>query len=61
MKLRFLQSIAIVGLLGCCSGSRELASIGSASKDEGAKTITELHAKENGRDAKVRAELEKHL
>ena len=59
MKLRFLQSIAIVGLLGCCSGSRELASLGPE-KDDGAKAIMELHAKENGRDAKA-VELEQHL
>jgi hypothetical protein len=25
VKLRFLQSIALAGLLGCCSGSRETA------------------------------------
>jgi len=63
VKLRFLQSIAIAGLLGCCSGSRELATIGAApsGRADGAKVITELHAKEKGRDAKAGAELEKHL
>ena len=62
VKLRFLQSIAIAGLLGCCSGTRELAKIGSApaGRADGAKVVKELHAKEKGRDAKV-AELEKHL
>ena len=63
VKLRFLQSIAIAGLLGCCSGTRELAKIGSApgGRADGAKVVTELHAKEKGRDAKAAAELEKHL
>ena len=62
MKLRFLQSIAIAGLLGCCSGSRELAQIGSKNgRADGAKVMTELHAKEKGREAKAAAELENHL
>ena len=63
VKLRFLQSIAIAGLLGCCSGSRELASIGAppSGRAEGAKVVTELHAKKSGRDAKAGADLEKHL
>ena len=60
VKLRFLQSIAIAGLLGCCSGSRELASI-RPEKKEAAKEIVELHAKESGRNTKAGAELEKHL
>ena len=63
VKLRFLQSIAFAGLLGCCSGSRELATIGAAPSDRahGAKVMTELHAKEKGGAARAGAELEKHL
>jgi hypothetical protein len=63
VKLRFLQSIAIAGLLGCCSGSRELTTIGAApaGRADGAKVVTELHAKEKGRETKAGAELEKHL
>ena len=40
-----------------------MAAIGAApsGRADGAKVITELHAKEKGRDAKAGAELEKHL